>query len=100
MQVEHVAWQVKDPVAVAQWYVKYLGFRVLRKLDAAPFTHFIADSAGKVVVEIYHNPAASIPDYPAMSPLLLHLAFATNDPEAEQGRLTKAGAALHEDLKT
>ena len=73
--VEHVAWQVQDPVKVVDWYVKNLGFRVLRKLEASPFTHFIADSAGRVVVEVYNNPAASVPDYPSTNPLHLHLAF-------------------------
>ena len=29
--VEHVAWQVQDPAAVSEWYVKHLGFRVVRK---------------------------------------------------------------------
>src|SRR5262245_31061309 len=100
MQVEHVAWQVQDPVAVAQWYIQHLGFKILRKLEASPFTHFIADSSGRVVVEIYHNPAASIPDYKSASPLLLHLAFVANDPDAERDRLAKAGATMHEDLTT
>src|SRR5262245_11130664 len=100
MKVEHVAWQVADPVAVAQWYIQHLGFGVLRKLDASPFTHFIADETGRVVVEIYNNPAASIPDYKTINPLLLHLAFVADDPEAQRDRLIKAGATVHEDLKT
>jgi uncharacterized glyoxalase superfamily protein PhnB len=100
MKIEHVAWQVQDPVAVANWYVKHLGFRVLRKLEKSPLTHFIADETGNVVVEIYNNPAATIPDYRATNPLHLHLAFVANDPDAERERLTKAGATLHEDLMT
>jgi catechol 2,3-dioxygenase-like lactoylglutathione lyase family enzyme len=100
MKVEHVAWQVPDPVAVAHWYTQHLGFRVLRKLDESPFTHFLADTTGRVVVEVYYNPAALIPDYCSMSPLLLHLAFVAEDPEAERARLEAAGATLHEDLKT
>ncbi|HEY7088909.1 MAG TPA: VOC family protein [Tepidisphaeraceae bacterium] len=98
LQVEHVAWQVQDPPAVAEWYVKHLGFRVLRKLDARPFTHFIADAAGHVVVEIYNNPAASVPDYPKANPLHLHLAFAAENLEAERDRLLKAGASIAEDM--
>jgi uncharacterized glyoxalase superfamily protein PhnB len=100
MRIEHVAWQVADPVAVAKWYVQHLGFTVLRKLEASPLTHFLADETGRVVVEIYRNPAATIPDYPAMNPLLLHLAFVADDPEAQRDRLFKAGATLHEDLTT
>jgi uncharacterized glyoxalase superfamily protein PhnB len=100
IQVEHVAWQVKDPVKVAAWYGQHLGFRVIRKVEGAPNTHFLADAAGRVVVEIYNNPAASILDYPAMHPLQLHLAFAVQDPAKERDRLVAAGAAVAEDLVT
>jgi uncharacterized glyoxalase superfamily protein PhnB len=100
IQVEHVAWQVKDPVAVANWYGKHLGFRVIRKVEGGPNTHFLADAAGRVVVEIYNNPAASILDYPAMHPLQLHVAFAVQDPAAERDRLLDAGAKIAEDLVT
>jgi uncharacterized glyoxalase superfamily protein PhnB len=96
-QVEHVAWQVKDPPAVAKWYVDALGFRVLRKMDAAPFTHFLVDCGGRVVMEIYHNPAASVPDYRSMNPLHLHLAFAVDHPETSRDKLLEAGATVHED---
>jgi uncharacterized glyoxalase superfamily protein PhnB len=100
MKVEHVAWQVADPIQVAQWYIQHLGFRVLRKLEASPFTHFLADESGRVVVEIYNNPAASVPDYTKISPLHLHLAFVADDPEAQRDRLINAGATVFEDLKT
>lgn len=98
--VEHVAWQVQDPVKVVDWYVKNLGFRVLRKIDVSPFMHFIADSAGRVVVEIYNNPAASVPDYPSGHPLHLHLAFTADNIEQERDRLLKAGATIFEDIIT
>src|SRR3954447_12351266 len=98
IQVEHVAWQVHDPVAVARWYCEVLGFRVLRKVDQVPFTHFLADAAGRVVVEIYHNPAAKVLDYPSMHPLQLHLAFAVDDPAATRDALLRAGATIAEDI--
>ena len=53
-----------------------------------------------MVVEIYNNPAAPIPDYKTINPLLLHLAFVADDPETQRDRLIKAGATVHEDLKT
>ena len=65
----------KDPVAVAEWYVKNLGFRIVRSNDDPARTHFIADASGKCVVEIYNNPAASVLDYHNMHFLQLHLAF-------------------------
>lgn len=100
LSVEHIAWQVQDPNAVAKWYVEHLGFRVLRKLEAAPFTHFMADSANRVVIEIYNNPVAYVLDYPHMDPLQLHLAFQTDNLEAERERLLEAGAMVHEEMIT
>lgn len=98
--VEHAAWQVADPVAVAAWYVRHLGFTVARKTDLPPHTHFLADAAGRVVIEIYHNPRAPVIDYRALDPLQLHLAFTVADPVAARDRLLAAGATVADDLQT
>lgn len=100
LSVEHVAFQVQDPNAVAKWYVANLGFHILRKLETAPFTHFMADAAKRVVVEIYNNPLAPVPDYRSINPLQLHLAFQTDDLDGEKDRLLKAGATIHEEMIT
>lgn len=98
--VEHAAWQHPDPVAAAAWYGQHLGFTIARKLDQAPHTHFLADAAGHVVIEIYNNPKAPLPDYPALDPLVLHLAFTVADPIAARDQLLAAGATLADDLVT
>ena len=100
LAVEHVAWQVPDPEAVVDWYGEHLGFRVVRKNNDPARTHFIADSAGKVLVEIYNNAAASIPVYADQHPLILHLAFASDDPAADRDRLLRAGCSIAEDVRT
>ncbi len=100
MQIEHIAWQVKDPVALAEWYARHFGFRVVRKGGEPARAHFLADSSGRVIIEVYCNPAASIPDYPAQSPLILHLAFTVPDAAEDRDRLIKAGATLAEDITT
>ncbi|HEV7298868.1 MAG TPA: VOC family protein [Tepidisphaeraceae bacterium] len=101
LSVEHVAWQVDDPVAVAQWYVRHLGFRVVRRNDNDPArTHFLADAGGRCVVEIYRNPAASVPNYRAMHHLHLHLALAVTDPRATRDALLAAGCTVDDDLRT
>jgi glyoxylase I family protein len=101
LTVEHVAWQAQDPVAVADWYVKHLGFRVVRKNENDPArTHIIADAAAKCVVEIYNNPAASVLDYKDMHFLQLHLAFRVDDPAATRDQLLKAGCTVAEDVRT
>ncbi|MEA2709124.1 MAG: glyoxylase family protein [Phycisphaerales bacterium] len=100
VSVEHVAWQVNDPVAVADWYTKNLGFRIVRRNDDPANTHFIADASGKCIMEIYNNPAASVLDYKGMHFLQLHLAFQVTDPVATRDQLLEAGCTVAEDVRT
>jgi len=94
LNVEHIAWNVADPVAMAAWYVEHLGMRVVRSVPTPPYIHFLADASGRVVVEIYSNPADAIPDYAAMHPLRFHVAFAADDPDAASDLLVAAGATF------
>ncbi len=98
MKIEHFALQVEDPVAVAQWYGKHLGLVVKRTTGAPTHTHFLADDSGQALVEFYNNARVTTPDYAAMHPLLLHLAFVSDDPARDRDRLLAAGATLAEDL--
>jgi glyoxylase I family protein len=100
MQVEHIAWQVPEPVELAAWYVEHLGFQVVRRGKGPSLAHFLADKSGHVIIEVYNNPAASIPDYSKMNPLHLHLAFVVSDMTAERDRLVKAGATVVDDIST
>jgi len=100
MQVEHIAWQVPDPVALAAWYTEHMGFQVVRRGKGPTLAHFLADKSGRVIIEVYNNPAASMPDYPKMSPLHLHMAFAVSDMAGTRDRLVKAGATVAEDIST
>ncbi|MBC2606135.1 VOC family protein [Pelagicoccus albus] len=99
MKIEHFAINVKDPVAVADWYVENFNMSIARKMDEAPFTHFLKDSVGDVMVEIYNNPKNEVPDYASMNPLLLHLAFVSVNPEADRERLEAAEATFAEEVK-
>ncbi len=98
MQIEHVAYTMQDPTAAARWYVEHLGFRIVRSMDQAPFTHFLADGSGRVMIEIYNNPRAPVPDYRAQDALITHLAFTCETPEATRDRLLVAGAVIDEDV--
>ena len=91
MRIEHVAFNVEDPVALAEWYVRHLGLTVVRKLNAAPYTHFLADTGGRTVLEIYRQ-TAPVPEYAKQDPMVLHVAFTTADVAAERERLLAAGA--------
>ncbi len=94
MKFEHFAFNVSDARAVSRWYVEQLGFQVVRRREDAPYTHFLADDTGRVVVEIYSNPSAAMPDYAAQHPLVFHFAVFTTDAAADQRRLVKAGATV------
>jgi len=92
MKIEHIALNVTDPVEVAKWYVENLGMRIVRSFDKPPYIHFIADEAGQGVIEIYHRQEAPVPDYAAMHPLVLHIAFAVEDVDETRAKLIAAGA--------
>lgn len=92
MKIEHFAFQTIEPLAMAEWYVGHLGMRVLKSVGAPTHTHFLEDSAGSVQIEIYRNEKAPVPDYPNQDPLVIHLGFVSEDPEADAERLIAAGA--------
>jgi glyoxylase I family protein len=93
MKIEHVAFNVSDPKSMARWYVEHLGFRVKRHMDDAPWAHFLADSSGQVMIEIYHNDAAPVLDFAQTDPSSLHVAFVSDDVAADRNRLLAAGAS-------
>jgi glyoxylase I family protein len=97
LNLEHVALNVSDPAAMAAWYVEHLGMRIVRQSSVAPFIHFIADAAGRTVIEVYSNAVDPIPDYVSMHPFRLHVAFATPDPDASRAALVAAGASVVDD---
>lgn len=94
MKFEHFAINVPDAAAHAQWYVAQLGFTIVRQLTVAPFTHFLADESGRVIVELYSNTTVKMPDYANLPPLNFHLAVVAADAKAERARLEQAGATL------
>ena len=91
MKLEHVALNVPDPQAAAEWYAEHLGMRIVKSFDQPPYIHFLADEDGSMV-ELYANPAGEIPGYAEMSPYTLHIAFAVEDMAASHERLLSAGA--------
>ena len=100
MKVEHFALQVTHPVALADWYVNHLGLKLVRSGGEPSYGRFLADSAGSVLLEVYRNPKVPVPDYHRIDPLLLHLAFLSDDLAADRDRLVSAGARVVEDVTT
>ena len=99
LQLEHIAVNVTDPQGMAKWYGEHLGMTVVRKGDPPDYMHFLADSGGRVVLEIYRALPDEVPDYAAMHPLVLHLAFAPQDARATMEKLVAAGASALGDVR-
>lgn len=94
MKFEHFALNVEDPQSMRSWYTAQLGLQVVRQMEESPYTTFLADSSGTIMLEIYNNPAADIPPYRSMHPLLVHLASVSEDPKKDLERLQQAGATV------
>jgi catechol 2,3-dioxygenase-like lactoylglutathione lyase family enzyme len=93
MKFEHFALNVEDARASVQWYTNHLELRVARTKADPPYTTFLADESGRVIIELYSNTAAPVPDYASVHPLCFHIAFVADDPNATRVRLLAAGAS-------
>jgi len=98
MKIEHVALQVAEPAAMADWYVRHLGCTIARSGSEPLSIRFLKDGSGASMLELYRNPRVAVPDYAQMDPMLVHVAFVTDDPAADRDRLVAAGATIVEDL--
>ncbi len=93
MKIEHLAFNVEDPLAMGRWYVEHLGFQVRRRTVEPPYAHFLADDSGTVMLEIYGNREAPVPDYRNLDTPPCTCAVSENV-QADADRLVKAGATL------
>jgi catechol 2,3-dioxygenase-like lactoylglutathione lyase family enzyme len=94
MKFEHFAINVPDVRATTKWYVDNLGLSIVRSIEQAPYTKFLADETGRVVIELYSNTSVVAPDYPSMPPLNFHIAFVAVNAKQVEERLIAAGATL------
>jgi len=92
MRFEHFALNVPDARAAVVWYTNHLELRVVRTRPDEPYTTFLAEESGRVIMELYTNHAAPVPDYASVHPLCFHVAFTVDDPRATSMRLQIAGA--------
>jgi predicted enzyme related to lactoylglutathione lyase len=97
MKIEHFAINVEDPVAMSDWYEENMGLEVVKKSDEQPYMTFLADDSGRVMIEIYKNPVDEVPEYKKMNPLIVHIAYVSEDPAKDKDRLVKAGAKVESD---
>jgi glyoxylase I family protein len=92
MHLEHVAFNLPAPELAVEWYCQHLGLTVQRRQGSPVTAHFLADAGGKVMLEFYRHATVPAPDYRAIHPQVLHIAFAVTDIAAVRARLLEAGA--------
>ncbi len=101
MKIEHIAINIPDPAAAAQWYCDHLEMTIVRSSgDVPPYIRFVADKDKTGVLELYCNPDAAVPDYSRMHPITLHIAFQVDDLQATLKRLLDAGGVAEGDVNT
>ncbi len=92
MRMEHIAFNVPDVKALADWYVAHLDMQVVRAVDEPPYMTFLADSAGKSMIEVYSNPLGEGINHAENHPTAFHLAFAVDQIESKREELMAVGA--------
>ena len=84
---------------MSRWYVEHLGLTVKRRLVEPPYTHFLADESGTIMLELYRQNAPTL-DFPQTNVMSLHIALVSQDVQADVQRLEKAGAKLDGEIQT
>jgi glyoxylase I family protein len=97
MRLEHVALNVPDVRAMAAWYVEHLGMKIASEGDSSPHATFVTDSAGRSMLELYTWEDPTPPQWSERDRYQLHLAFLTDDLDADRDRLVAAGATIDGD---
>ncbi|MFC7338207.1 VOC family protein [Haloferula chungangensis] len=100
MTIEHIAWQVEHPGEMTEWFCRHLGFTLKRGSDEPFPVRFLADSGGRVMIELYNNPSLTSPDYASTDPLLMHLALTCEDMTEKIDLLLEAGATIAQQATT
>lgn len=98
MVFEHFALNVRDIEQVVDWYCENLGLKVVSEQKAAPYMTFLADSSGRVILELYSRNDAEIRNFETEHPLTFHVAFVSEDAQADKERLVMRGATFFEEV--
>lgn len=99
MKFEHFAINVPEPKEMAEWYEEYIGLNIAFQLPHSPYTTFMSDDSGRLVMEVYNNPNGPMLEFDNNHhPLTFHMAFESEDAEVDKNRLIKAGAKFFDEM--
>lgn len=99
MIFEHFALNVNNVDTVVAWYTEFIGLKVVNAQKEPPFMTFLADSSNRVMLELYHRPDETITDFIEQHFLTFHLAFVSENAEADKKKLLSEGAIFVEEVK-
>lgn len=100
MKIEHLALMVEDPIAMAAWYEAHLGMKIIKESKISPLAHFLADSVGEMMLEIFRLEGVNVPDYRNTDSQIFHLAFSASNIVAMTRKIKLAGGTIVENVKT
>lgn len=90
IRFEHVAIDVENPKAVADWYVKYLGLEIISETKKMIF---VGDPDHNCMFELYKKPGVKS-RLSSLSHDSAHVAFATDDAEGLSKKMVEGGAKI------
>lgn len=94
MVFEHFAINVKEIAQVVSWYCQNLNLTIVSEQKEPPYMTFLADSTGRVVLELYSREDAKMRNYETEHPLTFHVAFVSGDANKDRERLVEQGATF------
>ena len=98
MIFEHFAINVNNITDKVNWYVKHLGLKVASAQTEPPFMTFLADSGGRVFIELYYRPDEAITEFDEQHFLTFHMAMVSDNAEDDKNRLVAEGASFVEEV--
>jgi len=99
MVFEHFALNVNNIEEIVKWYTGSLGLKIVSEQKEPPFMTFLADSSGRVIMELYYRPDEHITNFKTQHPLTFHVAFISENAEQDKTRLLELGALFVEEVK-
>ncbi len=98
MVFEHFAVNVNNVALVAKWYTANLQAKIAYQQKEAPFMTFLADSGGRVFLELYQRTDATMTNFNMQHPLTFHVAFVSENAQMDADRLIAQGASFVEEV--
>ncbi|TKD66495.1 VOC family protein [Flavobacterium sp. ASW18X] len=99
MTFEHFALNVAHLQDMVDWYQEHIGLKVVKQLNRPPFMTFLADSADRIVLELYHRPEHKMTDFKKEHHITFHIAFISVNAQQDKERLQKVGCSFIEEAK-